>query len=209
MSVAQDPEHQTVVDTASFAKKTRAQRWRLAALAVLFVGSLVLVHVTGIAEEKVDVAFMRSFVDRAGVWGVFAYLVAFALGVLVQLPGIAFVAAASVAYGEVLGIPVAYAGAMGAATTSFVIVRAIGGQPLRDVRKPWMRKVLARLEAHPVATIAVLRLLFFLSPAVNYTLAMSAVRLRDYLVGSAIGAIPWVLGVVPLFDWIAAEYLSL
>lgn len=200
------PEHETVVDKVGFAKRRRVQRIRLALLAVFIVASLVTVHATGLTEQ-LDVERVRDFTQSAGLWGLLGYWLAFALGVLVHLPGMAFIGAASVAYGEALGMLVGYSGAMGAAMTSFLLVRTIGGQPLGDVKRPWMRKVLAQLESRPVTTIALLRLVFFLASWLNYGCAMSAVRMRDYALGTAIGLVPQAVAGALFFDWIAERFL--
>lgn len=206
MSEAPEPEHETVVDEVALTKRKRAQRWRLSALGVFFVASLVTVHATGLAQ-RIDVDAVRGFTESAGWWGLFAYWLAFALGVLVHLPGAAFVGAASVAYGHAIGMLVAYVGANGATSTSFVLVRAVGGQPLGEIRKPWVRRIFARLESHPITTVAVLRAFFFCASWLNYALAMSSLRTRDYLIGSAIGLVPQAVAYALLFDWIAATFL--
>lgn len=197
-----EPEHETVVDASPPA---RWKRWRIALVAATFVGSLALVKLTGL-EEYIDVERVRGLMEATGVWGFLAFIVFFAVGELLHIPGLVFVGAASIAYGKVLGVPAAYAGAMGSVVLSFVVIRAIGGQPLGDVRRPWMRKMLAGLETRPVRTVALLRMVFWLSPALNYGLAMTNVKMRHYLVGSALGLSIPIPAAVLLFDWIAARF---
>jgi len=180
-----------------------SSRWRLLALGVFFVGTLSVAHLTGLTD-RVDVASIRGFMDSAGALGFLGFLAAFAIGELLHVPGLVFVGAASVAYGDALGIAAALAGALGSITVSFFVVRFIGGQPLGDTQRPLVRRILARLDTHPVATIAVLRFIFWMAPALNYALAMSAVRYRDYFLGSAIGlAVPIPLCVI-FFDSVAS-----
>lgn len=183
-----------------------ARRLRLALLAVFFVASLVTVHATGLTK-RIDLEAVRQFSASAGLFGLFAFWAVFALGVLVHLPGLAFVGTASVAYGKAVGILVGYVGALGAAMTSFLLVRAAGGQPLGEVRRPWIRKVLARLESHPISTVALLRMLFFLASWLNYGCAMSPVRARDYALGSAIGLVPQAVAGALFFEWVAERFL--
>ena len=194
-------EHETVVDDGSEAPP-RASRWRMAALAVFFVGSFAIAKLTGLLDN-VDVDAIRGFMESAGAWGFFAFVAAFALGELMHIPGMVFVGAAALAYGDVLGIAAAYAGAVASVITSFYVVRTIGGQPLAGAKRPWMKKILARLEHQPIRTVAVLRFLFWLSPALNYGLAMSSVRFREYLLGSALGLMIPIPLVVLAFDQIA------
>lgn len=197
-----EPEQETFVDL----KARRNKRLRMAALALFFVGSIVLAKVTGL-DEYLDVETVRAMMESAGVLGFLAFLGVFCVGELLHVPGLVFVGAASIAYGSVLGIGAGYLGALLSVTVSFLVVRTIGGQPLADVKRPFMVKILARLETHPIATIAVLRLLFWLSPPLNYGLAMSKVTLRDYLVGSALGLLVPIPMAVLAFDWLAGFLL--
>lgn len=203
--MSEAPEHEIFVDEVDLAKK-RKQRWRLGALGVFVVTSLVLVHATGLSQ-RIDVEAVRDFVEASGWWGLFAYWLAYSVGVLVHLPGAAFVGAASLAYGHALGMLIGYVGAMGASLSSFVLVRAVGGQPLGQIQKPWVRKIFARLDSHPITTVAILRALFFSASWLNYACAMSSLRLREYLIGSAIGLIPQAVGYSLLFDWLAERFL--
>lgn len=196
-------------DTSTVAEpaQNKTSRWRLLALAIFFFGSLILAHATGLSE-RIDVETIRAFMEAAGALGFVAFLVAFAVGELLHVPGLVFVGAASVAYGPTLGTLAAYFGALGSVTLSFYVVRLIGGQPLKDVKRPLVRRILSRLDEHPLRTVAVLRFLFWMAPPLNYALAMSKVRYRDYLAGSAIGlAIPIPLAVI-FFDWLAGASLT-
>jgi len=103
------------------------------------------------------------------------------------VPGAAFLIGARVAYGPGMGFVWAYLGALAAITLSFVIVRAVGGQALGEIRWAPMRKALAKLDERPVRTVVILRSVLMLAPPLNYALAMSRVRFRDYFTGSAIG----------------------
>ncbi|MCB9597925.1 MAG: TVP38/TMEM64 family protein [Sandaracinaceae bacterium] len=187
------------VDASAPAK--RSSRLRLLALAAFFVGSLAIAKLTGLSDA-IDVETIRRWMDAAGPLGFVGFVVAFAVGELMHVPGVVFVGAASVAYGNVLGSLAAYLGALASITASFYVVRTIGGQPLGEVQRPVVRKILARLDEHPIATIAILRFIFWMAPALNYGLAMSKVRFRDYFIGSALGLVIPIPLVVVFFDWV-------
>ena len=196
------------VDAAEEAAPARrSSRWRLVALAAFFVGSLIVAKVTGLTDS-VDVETIRRMMDAAGPLGFVGFVVAFAVGELLHIPGAVFVGAASVAYGSALGALAAYLGALASVTASFFVVRGIGGQPLGEVKRPFVKRMLARLDERPVLTVAILRLIFWMAPALNYGLAMSKVRFRDYLLGSALGlALPIPLMAI-FFDWIVSLDLA-
>jgi uncharacterized membrane protein YdjX (TVP38/TMEM64 family) len=220
---------ETFVDEASLRREKRNKRLRLGALALFFVVSLAVAKLTGLSEYA-TVANVRSFMEAAGVLGIVAFIVAFALGQLLHIPGMVFVGAASIAYGKLLALPTAFVGANVGLTVSFLVIRAIGGQQIGDPRPPllsglrkrpiakWLpvrallwctaafdrlfRRILGRLETHPIQTIAILRLIFGFAPWLTYMLAMSKVRLRDHIIGCLFGVVGPILFAVFFFDWL-------
>jgi uncharacterized membrane protein YdjX (TVP38/TMEM64 family) len=158
----------------------------LAALAVVLVGLVGVAAATGVTEG-LTVEGLRELTGSAGAWGLLGLLGAFVLGTMLYLPGMMFVGVAAVAYGPCAGIPVALVGAVLAVMVSFWVVRGVGGQLLTEVQRPLMRRLLAGLDRRPVLTVAALRLFFWVGPPLNYALALSSVKGRDYFVGSVLG----------------------
>ena len=130
---------------------------------------------------------LRALLLGAGVCGVFTFLAAFAAGNLVQVPGWLFVTAGVVAWGAVAGGALALVGAILAVTLAFLVVRTVGGKPPEGKRRPLLERLLGGLERRPVRTIVILRAVFWMAPPLNYALALSRVKFRDYIVGSALG----------------------
>lgn len=168
---------------------------RLGVLATVLVGGWLLADHLGLRDSLSEQSIREMSAD-AGALGVVSYLVAFALGQLAQLPGAAFVLGARVAWGPMHGFLAGYAGALLSVTVSFFFVRAVGGKALTGLKWKWAQRMLARLQDRPLLTIVVLRTLFVLSPPLNYALALSSTRFRDYLAGSAIGL------VAPIAVWV-------
>lgn len=168
-------------------------------LAAVFVGAAV----SG-AFDDVDPETIRAAVQSAGVWGVVLFVVGFALGELVHIPGMVFVAGAVLAYGQVGGFAVGLLGAVFSVTVSFLLVRTFGGQALEKIRWKFVQRLLAKLDARPVRTVVMLRLVLWLAPALNFALAMTRVRFRDYLLGSTLGLLVPVAGMALFFEQLMA-----
>ncbi|UJR85356.1 TVP38/TMEM64 family protein [Sandaracinus amylolyticus] len=180
-------------------------KWlRIGALIALTVTLIAIGHATGVTEHLTRERIQATMLEL-GALGFFAYLAMFAVGELVHVPGMVFVAAAILAYGPVTGFAAGMVGALVSLTVSFYVVRMVGGQPLGDVERPLLKRMLAHLDARPVITIAVLRLLVQMLPALNYALAMSKVRFRDYLAGSMLGLVPVIAIAALAFDWLFAQ----
>ncbi|MCA9533564.1 MAG: VTT domain-containing protein [Myxococcales bacterium] len=179
----------------------KKKTWRLILLAVLLVGLVVIGKVTGLADH-LTVPKIREFMSELGVLGFLLYLAVFCLGELVHIPGMAFMLAAVVAYGEVGGGIAGFVGGVISVSFTFVLVRRVGGQPLGEIKWPIMRKVLELMGERPIAVVTVLRIVFAFSPVLNYALAMSSVRFREYVIGSFIGLIPWAIGCALFTEWL-------
>lgn len=173
--------------------------WRLGALAAALVALFAVGRLAGWTDD-LSTARVRAAIESAGAWGPILFVLAFSVGELLHVPGMVFVAAAVVAYGRLGGGALALAGAIVSLSVSFVVVRAIGGKPLGAIRWRFARRVLGHLDARPVRTVALLRLVLWMSPQVNYVLALSSVRFRSYLAGSALGLTLPIAGIALLFD---------
>jgi len=180
---------------------SRGRLVRLALLAAVAVALLVLRFTTRFGAS-LSTTHIREVVQHAGAAGIGVFVVAFCVGELLHVPGLVFVGAAVLAWGRLAGGAAAYVGALVAVSVAFAVVRAIGGQPLGEIRQPRLRAVLARLEQRPIGTIAVLRLFLWLAPALNYALALSPVRYRDYVAGSAIGLVIPVAAATTLLEYL-------
>jgi uncharacterized membrane protein YdjX (TVP38/TMEM64 family) len=157
-------------------------------VALLLAGS-VAAH--GLALRPSDAS---ALLGRLGCWAMPAFVGLFIAGSILNLPGVAFLVAARLAFGAAKGLFIAYAGAMAAVTVAFLLARLLaragGPRGADEAPRPlpaWVRRALAQLEARPVLTVALLRLALWLSPPLQLTLAHSPIRTRDYLLGSALG----------------------
>jgi uncharacterized membrane protein YdjX (TVP38/TMEM64 family) len=168
----------------------RALLVRLGLVIALVAVLLTLGYVTGLGRWVASSEF-RAYVLASGGWGVALYLALFTAGELLHVPGMAFVAAGVLCWGRVRGGLYAYLAAVIAMTLCFVLVRAVGGKPLAEIKHPRARALLAHLDRRPVTTVLFIRLLTWMAPSATYALALSSVRTRAYVVGTALGlAVP-------------------
>ena len=201
-----DSNSSEVVVTIDHTTTPKKPVWpRLVGLVLVLVALLAIGHFTGAAEYMTR-DNIAHFMQSLGVWGFLLFLVAFALGELVHVPGFVFIFAALIAYGRVWGALAGYAGALVAVTVAFYLVRIVGGRALTEIKQPLLKRALGPLEKHPIRTVALLRAVLWFAPAVNYALGLSAIRYRDYIVGSAIGfLVPMTIFSV-LFDYAMAFF---
>ena len=169
-------------------------RWRWLAV-LLFVALLWgVVELSGLRGQLGLEAVRQRFAEHQfGGFVIFTAL--FVLANLVHVPGGFFLAAAVLALGPLWGALTTYVAACISCTVTFVVVRALGADALRELEHPLARRLFARLDAQPVRSIVMLRLIFHSVPALNYGLALSGVRLRQYVIGTMLG-LPLPIAVV-------------
>ena len=154
--------------------------------------ALLVVSAIWARRAGVDGPMIQRELVALGWLAVPLFLLVMAAGELVHLPGMAFVVAARLVFGPGIGFALGYVGAVLAVTVSFVVARQLLAAA-RATDDPWrprwrfLQRAFDRLESHPVQTIALLRLFLWLAAPLNYALASSRVRVRDQVLGSALG----------------------
>ena len=153
----------------------------------LFLGILLTVFEFSGLRDHFNLAFIRQIILQHRIGGLMLFVLLFSLGNLIQIPGWVFLAAAVLTLGRWWGGAVTYVAAVTSCAFTFVTIRALGGNALRLLTNRVAVRLLRELDAHPIASVALLRLLFQTVPALNYALAMSGIRFRTYLIGTLAG----------------------
>ena len=181
------------------------KRWRWAAVLAFLVLLWAAVAYSGLRDQFELQAVREGFAQHR-LWGLAAFTALFVLANLVHVPGGFFLAAAVLGLGPLWGALATYVAACIACTATFVVVRALGADALRGLDNRLARRLFAQLDAHPVRSVVLLRLTFHSVPALNYTLALSGVRLRDYVAGTLLGLPLPILVVTLLLDTLAGWF---
>lgn len=177
----------------------RLRRIGLGILIVAFVVGAVYLWRTG----AVTASAVSAWLDSLGPWAPPLFVVAFVLGSFVGLPGMAFVVGGRLAFGPYLGFALGFGGGLVAVTLPFVAARVLR----RRAAEPWrprhrlLRRAYDLLETHPLAAVVLLRLVLWFNPPLSYALALTPVRLRDYVAGCAIALAPVVAAAMIVSGW--------
>lgn len=134
-----------------------------------------------------NLEFLHRQIDQHLVGGLLIFLVLFVSGNLVQIPGWIFLAAAVLALGRSAGGFATYAAAIVSCAATFLLVRLVGGDALRQLDNRFIARALRQLDARPIRSVLLARVLFQTAPPLNYALAMSGIRFRQYLAGTLLG----------------------
>jgi uncharacterized membrane protein YdjX (TVP38/TMEM64 family) len=172
---------------------------------LFFLATLLAVFEVSGLRGHFNLAYVRGQLTNHPQTGLLLFVLLFCLGNMVQIPGWIFLAAAVLALGQVMGGLATYLAASVSCLVTFLLVRWLGGNALRQIENRAVVNILSRLDTHPVQSIVLSRIVFQTLPALNYALAMSGVKLRHYFVGTLLGLpLPIALYCV-FFDFLATS----
>ncbi|MGV8991489.1 MAG: TVP38/TMEM64 family protein [Thiobacillus sp.] len=175
---------------------------------VLFIFLLFAVFELSGARSHFTLGFLQQAIREHQASGLLIFVLAFVLGNLIQIPGWIFLAAAVLTLGQFWGGVATYIAASISCVVTFFTIRLVGGNALGKLDNALAVNVLNRLHAHPIKSIMLLRLLFQTLPALNYSLAISGVRFRPYLIGTLLG-LPIPIAVYCIFFETLAKILKI
>ncbi|MFO7690878.1 MAG: TVP38/TMEM64 family protein [Cryobacterium sp.] len=176
-------------------RRRRRTLWRLGLLA----GFIAVAVAVGIMVPVPGVDEIRAAVDSAGHAGAVGFVIGYATLTLTPMPKNVLSVAAGLTWGFGIGFVLVYLGALLGATLAFVIGRALGREAVEQFTGARVARVDALLRRRGLATVIGARLIPVLPfTAINYTAGLTAVRRRDYALGTAAGIIPGTLAYVAL-----------
>ena len=162
-------------------------QYRRTILVLLFLLLLLgLVQLTGL-RQNFNLTFLRQVLTHNQWRGLAWFVVLFCVGNLVQVPGWIFLAAAVLVLGQWKGGVVTYIAASISCAVTFLSVRWVGGDAMREMKSSLARRMLSRLHAHPIRNVIVLRTVFQTLAGLNYALAMSGMGFRKYMAATLLG----------------------
>lgn len=154
---------------------------------VFFLALLFAVFELSGLRAHFNLDFLRQQIIAHQSEGLLIFILLFSLGNLIQIPGWIFLAAAVLALGRVHGGLATYVAAVVSCVITFLVIRYVGGDALRQLDSPLIARILRHLDGRPLRSVVLARILFQTAPPLNYALAMSGIRFREYFLATLIG----------------------
>jgi uncharacterized membrane protein YdjX (TVP38/TMEM64 family) len=158
-------------------------------LILALIGTILVAGKLSGATEWLNLDNVTRAIRASGGWGVLLFIGLFTAGSFLQIPAMLFVLTSILVFGPVQGLLLGYVAVVLAMTINFLVIRTVGSRVLHEIKNPRLQKALQRLDSNPLSTVILLRLVLWASPALNYTLAMTSVKPKDYILGAAVGII--------------------
>ena len=179
--------------------------YKLLTIILILLLITAILHFTGV-RESINLNALQQNIQQNLLFGIVLFTCAFALGNLILVPGWIFLVVAVLSFGQLFGGLLTYFAAVIGCVSTFLIVQYFGNNTLRELNSSLANRLLSQLDKKPIMIVAALRIIFQTVPALNYTLALSGVKFRDYLLGTIIG-LPIPIAVYCLFFSLIADFL--
>lgn len=173
----------------------RAVWVRLAVLAVVVAAAVVVALVVGLP----DVESLRAGIAAAGPAAPGLFVLLYAVATLAPLPKNVLSTVAGVLFGLVPGVALVLLAALLGAAGAFGLGRLLGRGAVERFTGARVARVDELLRRRGLLAVIGVRLVPVVPfTAVNYAAGLTAVRIRDYALGTALGIIPGTIAFVAL-----------
>jgi uncharacterized membrane protein YdjX (TVP38/TMEM64 family) len=160
-----------------------------AGILVLFiVAAIMLVRFTPI-KDYLTARALGEFLDTAGIWAPVVFMVIYAVGVCLFVPGTLLTGLGAAIFGPYWGFVYVWIGAMAGAAAAFVIGRTLGREFAAGLIGDKLKKYDEAIERNGFATVLYLRLVYFPFTPMNFGMGLTRVKFMDYIWGTGLGII--------------------
>ena len=160
-----------------------------AAILVGFVVlAIVLIRFTPI-KDYLTAESLGRFLETAGRWAPVLFMLIYAIGVCLFLPGTLLTGLGAAIFGAYWGFLYVWIGAMLGASAAFFIGRTLGREFAASLIGDRLKKYDDAIERNGFATVLYLRLVYFPFTPMNFGMGLTKVHFRDYFFGTGLGII--------------------
>jgi uncharacterized membrane protein YdjX (TVP38/TMEM64 family) len=159
---------------------------KAAVLAAFVVAAIAAVRFTPL-QEFLTVERLGGLLQAAGWWAPPAFILIYAAGVCLFIPGTLLTTLGAAIFGAYRGFLYVWIGAMLGAAGAFLIGRYLGREFAASLIGNRLRKYDDAIERNGFATVLYLRLVYFPFTPMNFGMGLTKVGFRDYLWGTGLG----------------------
>ena len=169
-------------------KKTSKAVVKAIVFVVFIIAAIILIRFTSV-KTYLTADALGSFLETAGLWAPILYMVIYAVGVCLFLPGTLLTGLGAAIFGAYWGFLYVWIGAMMGASAAFFIGRTLGREFAASLIGEKLKKYDDAIERNGFATVLYLRLVYFPFTPMNFGMGLTKVRFRDYVAGTGLGII--------------------
>ena len=171
---------------------TRLKKSKGAVKALIFVAfiisAIVLIRFTPV-KDYLTAEALTAFLESAGFWAPVVYIVTYAVGVCLFLPGTLLTGLGAAIFGPYWGFIYVWIAAMLGASGAFLIGRTLARDFAASLIGDKLKKYDDAIERNGFATVLYLRLVYLPFTPMNFGMGITKVRFKDYIFGTGLGII--------------------
>ncbi len=130
---------------------------------------------------------LGDFLNAAGFWAPLLFILVYAVGVCLFVPGTLLTALGAAIFGPYWGFLYVWIGAMFGASAAFWIGRTLGREFAASAIGNRLKKYDDAIERNGFAAVLYLRLVYFPFTPLNFGMGLTKVRFWDYFAGTGLG----------------------
>ena len=130
---------------------------------------------------------LSHFLETAGLWAPLLFIVVYAVGVCLFVPGTLLTALGAAIFGAYWGFLYVWIAAMIGASAAFWIGRTLGREFAASLIGDRLKKYDDAIERNGFATVLYLRLIYFPFTIMDFGMGITKVRFWDYFAGTGLG----------------------
>jgi len=178
-------------------------------LLIVLVGLAVYVFKYSALAQQLTLDNIKSFVGAFGGWSFVIYILLYALGTLVSIPGTLLTFIGAILFGTLFGTLFTVIGATLGASAAFFASKYLGREFVQGLLKGKLDKLNKSIEKNAFTGILVMRLIpIFPFIGINYGCGLCNIRFRDYFTATFIGIIPGTFIYTYLFATLGERVLT-
>lgn len=152
------------------------------------ISAILLVRYTPV-KDYLTAEALGGFLQTAGVWAPIVFIVIYAVGVCLFVPGTLLTGLGAAIFGPYWGFIYVWFGAMAGASAAFAIGRTLGREFASGLIGNKLKKYDDAIERNGFATVLYLRLVYFPFTPMNFGMGLTKIRFWDYFIGTGLGII--------------------
>ncbi|UCF85517.1 MAG: TVP38/TMEM64 family protein [Desulfobacteraceae bacterium] len=169
--------------------KSRTKALVKAAIFVVFIVlAIYLIRYTPV-KNYLTAQALGNFLEMAGFWAPVLFMVIYAVGVCLFLPGTLLTGLGAAIFGAYWGFLFVWVGAMLGSSMAFFIGRTLGREFAASLIGDRLKKYDDAIERNGFATVLYLRLVYFPFTPMNFGMGLTKVHFLDYFIGTGLGII--------------------
>ena len=156
-------------------------------IVLMIIAGILILYYTPLGAYLSDIKKVRADIEGAGIWSYVIFIGIFVFTALFNIPELPFLFMAYLVFNNIIEAAlVNYIAGVLSAIATFYTGRLIGAGSLSEIKNIRIKRLIAAAENNPIGSLLIIRTIMLLNPIVGYTLSLTKMTPRNYIIGNLI-----------------------